>query len=503
MDVCTHGIPPRGAAQREMSMRNPVVPAGMQRPGTDPGGTGAAFGPRQRIGGWGRATASVATVARPGDDTAWVRLVTAAGSRGLIARGAGSGYGDSAQNSGGLVGLTVPDTGPIDLDTGDGTVTVGAGVLLRDLMRHLVPLGWTLPVLPGTTEVSVGGAIAADVHGKNHPEAGAFSAHVAELTLLAPGPGQIRTSPQAQPDIFWATVGGLGLTGVIRGARLRVHPLDTAWMLSTDAVARDLATVLDLLTTAHGAGSQAVAWLDGHGRGAGTGAGVVSSARYATVADLSSKQRGDPLRYPPRRAVPVPSLPGRGLVRPATVAVANRAHLLAARRPGGTRLVPLASVLHPLDVVRGWPGLYGRNGLVQYQFVVPAGAEAVLADALVRPRAAGCPASLAVLKLLGAGDPAPLSFPSAGWTLALDFPAAAPGLAGVLDALDEQVAAAGGRVYLVKDSRLRPDLLTAMYPNLPRWREIRDRLDPDGVMASDLDRRLDLTGRRAANGRTR
>jgi decaprenylphospho-beta-D-ribofuranose 2-oxidase len=247
-----------------------------------------------------------------------------------------------------------------------------------------------------------------------------------------------------------------------------------------------------------------VAWLDGHRGGAGTGAGVVSTAGFADVADLPLRYRRDPLRYPHRRRLPVPSLPGSGVVRPPAVAIANRAHLSAARLRRGARLKPLAAVLHPLDALRGWPGLYGRSGLVQYQFVVPIGAEQTLVDALVSTRAAGTPAALAVLKLLGAADPAALSFPQPGWTLALDFPAATAGLGTVLDVLDDRVAAAGGRVYLVKDSRLRPDLVSAMYPALPRWRAVRNRLDPAGVLASDLDRRLDLTGRRAAGklGRT-
>ncbi len=155
---------------------------------------------RDRVGGWGRATASAAIQVQPGDEAAWARLIAAPGPRGVIARGAGSGYGDSAQNAGGLVALTATAAGPIDLDASAGLVTVGAGVLLRHLMDFLVPLGWTVPVLPGTTEVSVGGAIAADVHGKNHPEAGAFSAYVVEMDILTPGLGLLRVGPHDQPD---------------------------------------------------------------------------------------------------------------------------------------------------------------------------------------------------------------------------------------------------------------------------------------------------------------
>jgi len=386
----------------------------------------------------------------------------------------------------------------IDIDLRDGTVTVDAGVRLRELMRRLVPAGWTLPVLPGTTEVSVGGAIAADVHGKNHPTAGAFSACVEQLRLLTPGLGPLDVSPREEPDVFWATVGGLGLTGVIRSARLRARRLQTAWMVSTDRVAANLDRVMQLLAEGHGGDHHVVAWLDAHRGGAHMGAGVVTTAREATVAELPARRRTDPLSYPPHRELPIPAL-AWGVVRPAAVVLANRAKWTLAHASSRSRLMPLASALHPLDTIRAMPGLYGRRGLVQYQFVVPAGSESVVENALAMSRQAGCPPALAVLKMLGRADPAPLSFPQPGWTLALDFPAGAPGLAGVLDVLDEQVAAAGGRVYLVKDSRLRPDLLEAMYPGLPRWRAVRDGVDPDQLMNSDLNRRLNLAGRREAS----
>jgi len=435
---------------------------------------------------------------RPDGESAWERLVAAPGPRGLIARGAGSGYGDCAQDAGGVVALTDCPHPTIDIDFGEGTVTVDAGVRLRDLMQRLVPSGWTLPVLPGTTEVSVGGAIAADVHGKNHPTAGAFSACVEQLRLLTPGLGPLELSPQEEPDVFWATVGGLGLTGVIRSARLRARRLQTAWMVSTDRVAANLSSVLQLLAEGRSGDQHVVAWLDAHRGGTSLGAGVVTTAREAAIADLPARRRTDPLSYPPQRALPIPAF-GRSVVRPAAVVVANRAKWVLAHAHPRSRVMPLASVLHPLDAIRAMPGLYGRRGLVQYQFVVPVGSESVLENALSLPRRAGCPPALAVLKMLGGADPAPLSFPQPGWTMALDFPAGAPGLAAVLDVLDEQVAAAGGRVYLVKDSRLRPDLLEAMYPGLRRWRVVRDGVDPDHLMNSDLNRRLNLAGRREAS----
>jgi decaprenylphospho-beta-D-ribofuranose 2-oxidase len=432
------------------------------------------------VAGWGRATGSHSTVARPAGDQSWQQLLRTAGPRGLIPRGGGCGYGDAAQNAGGVVALTTGTAVPRPVTVEDGTVVVDAGVPLGALLRSLAPLGWTLPVVPGTGRVTVGGAIAADVHGKNHLRAGAFGAHVREMAVLTPGAGPMTMGPRAHPDAFWATVGGLGLTGVIRQARLELVPLESWLMRTTDTIAPDLPALTAALRDAAADYPHAVAWIDGRSTG-----GVVSSA--------------EPVRPPrdSRAGVPahrtrMPALPGAGIGWPPLVAAANRARLLAARsRPSRLRALP--DVHFPLDAVPSWPALHGRRGLVQYQFAVPFGAEDVLEAALTGPRHAGRPATLAVLKVFGTQSLAALSFPQPGWSLALDFPAD-PALAPVLDDLDERVAAAGGRVYLVKDSRLRPDLIAAMYPRLACWRAERAVLDPDGVMVSDLARRLHLTG---------
>jgi decaprenylphospho-beta-D-ribofuranose 2-oxidase len=439
------------------------------------------------VHGWGRATVTRSTITHPAGDRAWLEQLATAGARGVIARGGGNGYGDAAQNAGGVVAMTDVGaaTGRIDIE-GD-TVIVDAGVTLGALVRALAPLGWTLPVLPGTARVTVGGAIAADVHGKNHLRYGTFGAHVRELTLLTPGAGAMVLSPGGTPDAFWATVGGLGLTGVIRSARLGLVRLESWLMRCTDTVASDLATLTTALAAAAGRGTTAVAWIDGRRSGRHLGAGVLSTAE-PVLPGRSAPADGGPAM---RRRRMLPTLPGPGVSWPPVVLAANNARMLAARwHP--RRIQTWPEVLYPLDALPEWPALHGRRGLVQYQFTVPFGAEDLLAAALSRPRAAGCPPTLAALKFFGAANPAPLSFPQPGWSLALDF-RADPELAPVLDELDARIAAAGGRVYLVKDSRLRPDLLDAMYPGLARWRAQRALLDPDRVMVSDLARRLSLT----------
>ncbi|MBU2667998.1 FAD-binding oxidoreductase [Actinoplanes bogorensis] len=430
------------------------------------------------VRGWGRATSSRSRV------IGWPDDLGPAGPRGLIARGGGCGYGDAAQNAGGVVALTAhrDDLTELFVDE-DGTVLLDAGTSLGELIRSVAPLGWTLPVIPGTARVTVGGAIAADVHGKNHIHTGSFGSHVREMTVLTPGQGELVLGPQRHPDAFRATVGGLGLTGVIQSARLALTPLDSWQWRTTDTIAPDLDALMTALRLAAPGSEYAVGWIDATRGGRHLGGGVLSTSRPVPGTTPPAYGR------PSQRRLRLPGLPATGLGLPGVTAVLNRARMLAAR----SRNQSFPQVLFPLDALPDWARLHGRRGLIQYQFVVPFGAEDVLAAALTETRRAGFPATLAVLKVFGASSEAFLSFPIPGWSLALDFPAVAD-LAPVLDALDERVAAAGGRVYLVKDSRLRPGVLETMYPDLGRWRAERALLDPDGVMVSDLDRRLGLSG---------
>ena len=446
-------------------------------------GRPALGGELRRLCGWGRSSHSEAFVVRPpGVERLREAVLLSARHGSLIARGAGRSYGDAAQNGGGMV-LDLGDLSRIELLDGP-LLRAGAGATLAQILRALTPRGLTLPVLPGTRYITVGGAIAADVHGKNHRRDGSFGHHVQSLTLCTPDGALHEISRTVEPELFSATIGGMGLTGVIVEAIIEPSllraPLLDAQVDRVCGIEQALAVMQD--DAAH---RYSIAWVDLLGRGAAFGRSVVMrSAERPLPAEAH-------LTLPGRPRLRVPAgFPG-GVLRPVTARAFNA---LRWRGPHGERRrsITVGENLFPLDALADWNRLYGRAGLLQYQFAVPEESSGALVEIVHSLRLARQPTYLAVIKRFGEVSGGMLSFPAPGWTVALDLPAGSPGLRDALDAADELLLNAGGRVYLAKDARLRAAALPAMYPRLRRFEEVRAAVDPQRMLRSDMARRLGL-----------
>jgi decaprenylphospho-beta-D-ribofuranose 2-oxidase len=449
----------------------------------------------KRLTGWARTAPTVAQVLSTPDPeiiAKAVAQVAAGGGRGVIARGLGRSYGDNAQNGGGLViDMTPLDT--IHSINGDTRIVdVDAGVSLDTLMKAALPFGLWVPVLPGTRQVTVGGAIACDIHGKNHHSAGSFGNHVRSIELLT-ADGEIRhlTPDDSDSDVFWATVGGNGLTGIILRATIEMTPTETAYFIADG----DVTASLDETIRLHSDGSEAnytysSAWFDAISAPPKLGRAAVSRGSLATLDQLPKKLQRNPLKFDAPQLLTVPDVFPNGLANKYTFGPIGE---LWYRKSGTYRgkIQNLTQFYHPLDMFGEWNRAYGPAGFLQYQFVVPTSAVEEFKSILRDVQRSGHYSFLNVFKLFGEGNQAPLSFPIPGWNVCVDFPIKA-GVAELVTELDRRVLEFGGRLYTAKDSRTTADTFHAMYPRIDEWIAVRRKVDPNAVFASDMARRLEL-----------
>ena len=459
----------------------------------------------QSLYGWGRTAPSTAQVLSTADVDTIAQAVKQVADenselpehkrRGIIARGMGRSYGDPAQNGGGLVVDMTPLNRIHSIDPDTGVVDVDGGVTLDQLMKAALPYGLWVPVLPGTRQVTIGGAIGPDIHGKNHHSAGSFGDHVLSMELLVADGRVLHLEPTGETaELFWATVGGMGLTGIILRARIQMTFTETAYFIADT----DRTDTLDETIALHSDGSEvnytySSAWFDAISAPPKTGRSTISRGSLATLdqlKELAPKLAKDPLKFNAPQLMTVPDIfPSWTMNKLSLMAIGEAYYFMG--KPARNQVLNLTQFYQPLDLIGEWNRGYGKAGFLQYQFVVPTDAVEPFKDIIYDIQASGHYTALNVFKLFGEGNQAPLSYPMKGWNVCVDFPIR-PGLNEFLDRLDDQVMQFGGRLYLAKESRTSAEKFHKMYPELPGWLKTRRDIDPTGVFASDMSRRLEL-----------
>ncbi len=448
---------------------------------------------RQELSGWGGVPAAETELHRPERLSELVALSRDEAKR--IPRGLGRAYGDAAFLGGGRTVLLERLDRFIALDEETGVLEAEAGARLDQVIETVLPRGFFPAVVPGTAEVTLGGLVACDVHGKNHHLEGAISSHVEALGLVAADGRRLTLSARKRAKLFWATFGGMGLTGFIEWVRMKLVRVPSAYLSVDLERSPDLETTLARFTEEGDRYRYSVAWIDCLARGAKLGRGVLMRGNWMEAADLPAPLRDAPYQVQPRWLAPrVPRQPPVSLVTPWTMRAFNEVFYRKHPKKAEGILQGYRDFFFPLDFVRDWNRIYGPGGFQQYQCVVPTEyALPALTAVLERISAAGVASFLAVVKQMGPGEArAPLSFPQPGVILALDLPHRGAETLALLDELDALILKHGGRLYLAKDARMRAETFRDMYPGLPGWKATKAKIDPDGRFVSDLARRLEL-----------
>jgi len=397
----------------------------------------------------------------------------------LIARGMGRSYGDSSNAP--IVLQTTYCDHFIELDYKTGQLTAEAGITLREILKVIVPRGWFLPVTPGTSYVTLGGAIASDVHGKNHHIAGTFGRHVKSMSIVL-GTGEVvKASPVDNEDLFRATCGGMGLTGVIISATIQLIPIRSSLIKQKTIKANCIKAAYEAFEE-NSSSTYSVAWIDCLAKGKSLGRSVLTFGEHAESGGLELGMR-DPIS--------VPFYTPSALLNSVAMKTFNGAYWNKEKH-NKTQMVPLMPYFYPLDAIGSWNKLYGKSGFLQYQFVIPK-ADGVTNMRILLAEIAknGERSFLAVLKQFGKANDNFLSFPTEGYTLALDFKLTSSTIK-TLHRLDDLVVGMGGRVYLTKDAVMQEATFKSTYPKWEAFESVREKYGAIGKFSSAQSKRLGL-----------
>jgi len=444
------------------------------------------------LSGWGRRNYSTAKIYTPKDIEQIKNLIDKKINP-LISRGLGRSYGDPAQCGGGHV-IDTRNLNTLHLDKNSGVLLAGGGAKFSEILKYIVPRGFFLPVSPGTKNITVGGAISSDVHGKNHHCDGSFANHVLQISLID-GQGNLRIlSPFdiTSSEAFWATTGGMGLTGVIVEAKFKLISITSSQIKVQTKKFNELDSLMESMIENDNRHKYSVAWIDSLSK---KGRGILTRGDHADSNEINYSDRKiykEPLKYDEEKTPNTPSFFPNGILNNFTVSLFNKVWFAKSRNSLESEFQSFSTFFHPLDGLKNWNRIYGNNGFIQYQFVVPDKSSFLISKILDSLKKIGAPSFLTVLKRFGKANKGPLSFPIEGWTLAVDIPAKVPRLLDTLNCLDELVVNAGGRIYLAKDSRQSSKTFKKSYLRYEEWKSQKKILDPSNIFVSDLSRRLEI-----------
>lgn len=445
---------------------------------------------KAKFSGWGRAKFTTSNLCTFSDEKAVQNFLQETCNSQNIARGLGRSYGDASQLEDGNV-LDLSFAKRIALK--ENEVDVGASVSIEELLDIILPKGYFIPVSPGSAKVTIGGAIASDVHGKNHHIDGSFGNYVSRILLLDANSIVREIKPIKEngerSDEFWATIGGMGLTGIILEATISLIKIDTSLIKVDTFVCDDLNSLMEKMLINDQKYKYSVAWLDSLHE---SYRGVLSCGNHVQEKEINDFKPSSHLYYSSKSLVKAPSfLPG-GLLNKLTVKAFNETWFQKAKFAKNSDMQSISQFFHPLDGVDRWNRIYGNKGFYQYQFVVPDHESYFVFKVLKTFKKNSINSFLAVLKRFGKKNHGLLSFPTKGWTLAIDIPVAQKNILKILDSLDEELANIGGKLYLAKDLRQKPSTFKKTYPTYENWKAIKLKMDPQNIFQSDLSKRLEF-----------
>lgn len=406
----------------------------------------------------------------------------------IIARGNGRCYGDASLEKATISTLKYDKILFFDFDK--GIFECQSGITLDKILEVIVPKGWFLPVTPGTKFITIGGAVASDVHGKNHHVDGSFSAHIIDMDVIVSTGEKITCSPAIYSDLFWATCGGMGLTGIITRVKFKLKKIQTSYIKQTQIKAKNLEEIIGLFEE-YKHFTNTMAWIDCLKKGSGFGRSILMVGEHATMEDLNEKQKKAPLALPKKKNITLPFNLPSFILNQLSVKAFNFLFYSKNFKREINNVISYEPFFYPLDAILHWNRMYGKKGFVQYQFVLPLESKQGLIEILKKISDEGLGSFLAVLKVFGKQDDL-ISFPKEGYTLALDFPIR-ENLFKFLDELDEIVLKYNGRLYLSKDARMNADIFWRSYANGKKFQEIVKKYNPQFKINSAQGRRLKIT----------